>query len=62
MKTIDHQTSSKALIEKKIQAINIGLDIFTSALINNNIEFIHVNWQPPGRGNQKIIDALKKIS
>jgi len=49
------------LISRPIKAINIGLDSFVESLKAQNIEVIHVDWQPPAGGDDKALDLLDKL-
>lgn len=49
------------LFTSKIKALNIGLEIFYEALKAQDIETVHVKWQPPPKLEKKLEEALKKM-
>ncbi len=51
----------KKLFASKIKALNIGLDIFYESFKAQDVEVVHVVWQPPPKLEKKLEEALKKI-
>jgi len=49
------------LIPKNLRVINIGLRLFYESLIEQNIESVHVNWEPKPKLEKEIEDILDKI-
>ncbi len=45
----------------EIKAINIGLEIFRDALVDQGVKVKHVNWKVPAKGDMKLINLLKKM-
>ncbi len=44
-----------------LDAINIGLESFYESLTGQGAAAIHVDWQPPAQGNQKLMSILAKM-
>ena len=42
-------------------AINIGVYDFAESLINQRVEVVHVNWNPPAGGDTELIELLDKL-
>lgn len=53
--------NAAAIIDQEIRVINIGLDIFKDALEAQNVKVIQVDWEVPAKGDEKIIEILKKM-
>jgi hypothetical protein len=41
--------------------INIGLNDFAEALIDQGVEVVQVDWVPPAGGDQQLMDILDKL-
>jgi hypothetical protein len=52
---------SPRIIDLEIRAINIGLDIFKDALEAQNVKVVQVDWRVPAKGDEKILNILKKM-
>ncbi len=57
----DIKSESSSNLNVEIQAINIGLEIFKDALIDQGVKVKHVNWKVPAKGDIKLINLLKKM-
>ncbi len=51
----------KKLFSKKLKVINIGIKMFAEDLERQNVEVIHVDWQPPAGGDLDILKLLEKL-
>jgi len=51
----------KKLFSSKLKVLNIGLEIFYDSFKAQDVEVIHVRWQPPPKLEKKLEDALEKI-
>jgi hypothetical protein len=49
------------LIEETIVAINVGIQDFGSALEEQGIQVVYVEWSPPAGGDQEMIDLLDQL-
>lgn len=49
------------ILNRELQVINIGLDIFSGALREQGVSVVQVDWEVPAKGDEKIIDILKKM-
>ena len=52
---------SRSLLNQEIVAVNIGLDIFKDALQAQGVKVVQVSWEVPARGDEEIINILKKM-
>lgn len=55
------QPRKSNLLRQKPQVINIGLELFSDALKQQNAKVVHVAWRPPADGNAKLIKMLNKL-
>ena len=51
----------KELINKKIKAINIGVETFAEDLRKQGVEVVHVDWRPPAGGDVEILKLLEEL-
>jgi len=51
----------KKLFSSKLKVLNIGLEIFYDSFKAQDVEVIHVRWQPPPKLEKRLQDALEKI-
>lgn len=49
------------LFQNKLKIINLGPPIFYKAFQEQNIPAINIKWNPPGGGNEKIINILQSL-
>ena len=49
------------IIEETIVAINVGIQDFGSALEEQGIQVVYVEWSPPAGGDQEMIDLLDQL-
>lgn len=54
--------SSKQLLSSKLQLVNIGLDSFAQDLAAQNINVVHVDWQPPAGGKTELNQRLLRVA
>lgn len=64
--TVSAGESSKAadgqdVLTEELRVINVGLDIFRDALVDQGVKVAQVDWEVPARGDEKIINILKKM-
>jgi hypothetical protein len=52
---------SSDIIGQEIKVINIGLDIFKEALEEQDVKVVQVDWEVPAKGDEKVINILKKM-
>jgi hypothetical protein len=55
------RTKDKRNDKNKLRVINIGLLQFYDALVIQNTEVIHLDWQPPVERSQEINDLLDRF-
>ncbi len=49
------------LFKSELKVINIGLEFFYKSLKDQNVEAVHVVWQPPPKIEKDLQDILDKI-
>ncbi|MHA2406854.1 MAG: fdrA domain protein [Candidatus Ranarchaeia archaeon] len=49
------------LLDQKIKAINVGIQLFTDTLRLQGVQIIHVEWSPPAQGNQELLKILDRL-
>lgn len=49
------------LFSKKLKVINIGIEMFADDLERQDIDVIHVDWQPPAGGDLDVLKLLEKL-
>ncbi|MDH3743662.1 MAG: acyl-CoA synthetase FdrA, partial [Acidobacteriota bacterium] len=42
-------------------AVNVGLEMFYSSLVDQEQRAVHVDWRPPAGGNERLAAILKKL-
>lgn len=55
------ESKSSDILNQELRAINIGLDIFKEALEAQGVKVVQVDWEVPAKGDEKIINILKKM-
>lgn len=53
--------NAPSIVDQEIRAINIGLDIFKDALEAQGVKVVQVDWEVPAKGDEKILNILKKM-
>jgi FdrA protein len=48
-------------LKEPLAAINVGLDSFTEALIDQEAQVVHMDWKPVAGGNEKLVGILEKM-
>lgn len=48
-------------LNQPLAAINVGLESFYSSLVGQGAQAVHVDWQPPAGGNEKLAAILAKM-
>jgi hypothetical protein len=52
----------KNIFEQDLKIVNLGNAGFASELRGSGVEVTHLDWEPPGRGNVELIEALELLS
>jgi len=52
---------SSEIIGQELKVVNIGLDIFKDALEAQDVKVVQVDWEVPAKGDEKVINILKKM-
>ncbi|KAB2822765.1 MAG: hypothetical protein F9K51_08185 [Candidatus Dadabacteria bacterium] len=66
METAVTASSSKTgkgrdILGQEMRVINIGLEIFKEALDAQGMKTIQVDWEVPAKGDEKVLEILKKM-
>jgi len=48
-------------LKKPLAGINVGLDSFTEALIEQESQVVHMDWRPVAGGNEKLVGILERM-
>ncbi len=56
-----YATAIKPLLDSELNVLNIGLEIFFSALKLQDIKVVDVMWNPPAKLDKETEDVLDKI-
>lgn len=54
--------SIKTLFKSELKVVNIGLEGFYHATVEQGTTSVHIEWRPPAGGNQKLLDILAKLN
>ncbi len=49
------------LFNKELKVINIGIEMFADDLERQDVDVIHVDWQPPAGGDLDVLKLLEKL-
>ena len=49
------------LFRSEVKVINVGLELFKDALVDQNVNVVHVSWQKPPELEKVYEDILSKI-
>lgn len=49
------------LFDSELVIINVGIELFGSAIASQNVQVTQVQWKPPAGGDQEMIDILKDL-
>lgn len=52
---------ARALLEKPVRVINVGLDGFATELDAQGVPVTRVQWSPPAGGDEKLAALLGKL-
>jgi len=55
------RTKSRELLESELVALNLGLDIFRQALVDQKVRCAQVDLQASPKLEKKLADALDKL-
>ncbi len=57
----NNSESTNELLYSKLKIINIGLSVFYESLLDQDIQVVQVNWQPPAGGDEELLDFLDEV-
>lgn len=49
------------VLQKPLQAVNVGLESFATNLVDQGVKAIHVDWRPPAGGNERLMAILERM-
>lgn len=50
------------LFKSDLKVVNIGLEGFYKATLDQGTTSVQVEWRPPAGGNKKLMDILEKLN
>jgi FdrA protein len=50
-----------AVLQQPLAAINVGLESFAESLTAQDAPVVHVDWQPPAGGNERLMAILERM-
>ena len=55
-------TTINELFETPLRVVNIGLESFYDAMLDQQVPACHVEWKPPAGGDARLLEILAKLS
>jgi hypothetical protein len=55
-------SEKEKLFNKELKVINIGIQMFADDLETQDVDVIHVDWQPPAGGDLDILKLLESLT
>jgi hypothetical protein len=55
------ENTGRALLDSELNVINVGLEIFFSALKLQQIKVVDASWSPPAKLDKETEDILDKL-
>jgi len=55
------QPKQTLLRQPEIKVINIGLELFTQSLQEQEVKVVHVAWKPPADGDPELMAMLEQL-
>ncbi len=49
------------LFNNELKVINIGIEMFADDLERQDVDVLHVDWQPPAGGDLDLLKLLEKL-
>jgi FdrA protein len=49
------------ILKEKLKVVNIGIKTFADDLRSQNVEVVHVEWNPPAGGDIEMLKLLAKL-
>jgi FdrA protein len=50
------------LLQAPLRVVNVGLELFYRSLRDQNVSVVHVDWRPPGGGDERLTSLLDRLS
>ena len=51
----------KGLLGAELRVVNIGLDLFATALEEQSVTVIHMDWRPSAGGDARLGELLERL-
>ncbi len=48
-------------LDGPVVAINVGVEVFYRALVDQGVEALHIDWRPPAGGDQRLMAILDRL-
>jgi hypothetical protein len=49
------------LLDEPLVIVNIGLLSFAESLLEQDVDVVHIDWEPPAGGDEEVIDILDDL-
>lgn len=49
------------LSERGLSVVNIGVEMFADALLKQSVAVVHVQWSPPEKRDEDLLDLLDSL-
>ena len=50
------------LFHAQLKVVNVGLESFYGAMLDQNPPACHIDWKPPAGGDPRLLEILAKLS
>ena len=50
------------LFHAQLKVVNVGLESFYEAMLDQNTPACHIDWKPPAGGDPRLLEILAKLS
>jgi FdrA protein len=55
------ESENSGLFDSPLKIINIGLQNFAESMLEQDVEVVHIYWEPPAGGDEEMINLLDKL-
>ena len=52
---------TKRMLGQEVKVINLGLELFAETLEGCGVPVVHVDWQPPAGGDERLAELLGRL-
>ena len=58
---MDCNERRKSILNQPVKVINVGLEIFFESVVDQGVKAVHVKWNPPAGGDERLARILEKL-